>query len=58
MQAVIELKNHAGLGLAEAKAVASHLADEEANCHRCHRELFDEKKESNCSLCGSLNLRW
>ena len=58
MQALIKLKEHAGLTLPEAKAVTYHLCDDGAKCHRCHHELLDEKKEVNCPQCGSLNLKW
>lgn len=44
MQTLIELKDQAGLGLAEAKSVAFHLSDEGGKCHRCHRELPEEKE--------------
>ena len=58
MQAIIELKNRAGLSLAEAKAVAFHLSDTGSKCHRCNRELVDENEEVDCPMCRSMNLKW
>ena len=58
IRALMELRDQAGLGLAEAKSVAMHLSDEGHKCHRCHGDLFDEKDVVDCPKCRSLNLRW
>lgn len=58
IQAIIELKDQAGLGLAEAKSVAFHISDEDGKCHRCHSELLGEKEAVGCPKCRSLNLKW
>jgi Zn finger protein HypA/HybF involved in hydrogenase expression len=58
MQAIIQLKDQAGLGLAEAKSVAFHISDEGGQCHRCHHELLGEEEEVDCPKCLSLNLKW
>jgi Zn finger protein HypA/HybF involved in hydrogenase expression len=58
MQAILKLKEKTGVGLAEGKTVIHHLCDDGAKCHRCGRELLDDRKEINCPKCRSLNLRW
>jgi hypothetical protein len=58
MQAILKLKEKAGVGLPEGKAVIYHLCDDAAKCHRCGQELIEDKKEINCPKCHLLNLRW
>jgi Zn finger protein HypA/HybF involved in hydrogenase expression len=58
LQAAVALKNSARIGLAEAKAIAFHLADEGGKCHRCGTPLMEPKTEQSCPKCQSLNLKW
>ena len=58
IQAVVELKASAKIGLGDAKAVVFHLSDEGGVCHRCRAQLTEQKEEQTCPKCHSLNLRW
>ena len=58
MQAILELRNRAKIGLSEAKAVALHLSEEGGVCHRCRSRLTEQEEEQSCPKCRSLNLRW
>ncbi len=58
IQAVLELRDRAKIGLSEAKAVASHLSEEGGECHRCRSRLTGQEEEQSCPKCRSLNLRW
>ena len=58
MQAIVELRDRAKIGLGEAKAVAFHLSEEGGVCHRCRSRLTGQEEEQACSKCRSLNLRW
>ncbi len=58
LQAMLELKDGARIGLADAKAIALHLAGEGGTCHRCGTRLTDGAGEQDCPKCRSLNLMW
>ena len=58
IQAMLELRDRAKIGLSEAKAVAFHLSDERGACHRCHTPLSEQEEEQDCPKCRSLNLGW
>ena len=60
MHAIIELRERAGLGLKEAKAIALHLSEDGLRCHRCNSERLAVEFEGSptdyaevfCVICG------
>ena len=58
IQAMLELRDRAKIGLSEAKAVAFHLSEEGGVCHRCRSQLTGQEEEQSCPKCRSFNLKW
>src|ERR1700749_2370378 len=58
LQAVLELRDRARIGLGNAKAVVFHLAGEGGACHWCGTRLTEDVTEQDCPKCRSLNLIW
>jgi len=58
LQAMLELKDGARIGLGDAKAIVFHLSGEGVACHRCGTRLNEAGEEQNCPKCRSLNLLW
>ena len=58
MQAILDLRNGAGLSLDDAKAIVSHISGAGGVCHRCGARLTEGEEEQNCPKCRSLNLVW
>jgi hypothetical protein len=51
------LRKNGVSALPEAKAIVTHLTDENGNCHRCNTQ--QEKAEVTfCPKCKTLNLNW
>ena len=58
LQAILELRDGARIGLRDAKAIVLHLSGEGGACHRCGTRLKEAGEEQNCPKCRSLNLLW
>ena len=58
LQAMLELRDGATVGLADAKAIVLHLSGEGGACHRCGTRLINGEENQVCPKCRSLNLMW
>ena len=58
LQAMLELRDGARIGLGDAKAIVLHLSGKGGACHRCGTRLNEAGEEQDCPKCRSLNLLW